>query len=379
MNLIYLDNSSTTKPCKEAAAAAAYALESCWGNPSSLHDLGFLASQAVEKARLSVANALGAEKGEIYFTSCGTEGNNTAILGAAAALKKRGNRIVTTSVEHPSVLQTLKRLEDSGFEVIYLSPNSSGDISEEDIKNAINDKTILVSMMYVNNETGHILPIDKCRRYIQAAGAPALLHTDAVQAFGKLPIKVNALNVDLLTVSGHKIHAPKGIGALYIKKGVHIKPLLTGGGQENDMRSGTESVPLISALGAAVDALPDLKSQLIKQRELYDYTKEILLKSGIAQINSPGDGLPYILNISVPGYRSETLLHFLEERGIYVSSGSACSKGKGSYVLGEYGLSQKAIDSALRISFSRFNTKADADELAAALTAAVKSLRRSYK
>ena len=377
MREIYLDNSSTTKPCENAVKAAEIAMRSNWGNPSSLHSLGFHAEQTVNQARETLANAIGAKKSEIIFTSCGTESNNTAITGTVNLLKKRGNRIVTTSIEHPSVLNTVKHMEDQGFEVIYLHPDKSGVINRDDIYAAINEKTILVSMMYVNNETGYILPINECRRAIRAAGSPALLHCDAVQAFGKLPIKAESLGVDLLSVSGHKIHAPKGIGALYIKSGVHIKPLLLGGGQENGMRSGTESVPLISAFGAAVEELPDINKQLNDMQSLCDYAKNVLIKTGVVIVNSKEGSLPYILNISVPGFRSETLLHFLESKGIFVSSGSACSKGKGSYVLSELGLKQNLVDSALRISFSRYNTKADADELAAALLLATKSLRRS--
>ena len=377
MREIYLDNSSTTKPCENAVKAAEIAMRSNWGNPSSLHSLGFHAEQTVNQARETLAKALGAKKSEIIFTSCGTESNNTAITGAVNLLKKRGNRIVTTSIEHPSVLNTVKHLAEQGFEVIYLHPDKSGVINRDDIYAAINEKTILVSMMYVNNETGYILPINECRRAIRAAGSPALLHCDAVQAFGKLPIKAESLGVDLLSVSGHKIHAPKGIGALYIKSGVHIKPLLLGGGQENGMRSGTESVPLISAFGAAVEELPDINKQLNDMQSLCDYAKNVLIKTGVVTVNSKEGSLPYILNISVPGFRSETLLHFLESKGIFVSSGSACSKGKGSYVLSELGLKQSLVDSALRISFSRYNTKADVDELAAALLLATKSLRRS--
>ena len=377
MREIYLDNSSTTKPCENAVKAAEIAMRSNWGNPSSLHSLGFHAEQTVNQARETLAKALGAKKSEIFFTSCGTESNNTAITGAVNLLKKRGNRIVTTAIEHPSVLNTVKHLAEQGFEVIYLHPDKSGVINRDDIYAAINEKTILVSMMYVNNETGYILPINECRRAIRAAGSPALLHCDAVQAFGKLPIKLESLGVDLLSVSGHKIHAPKGIGALYIKSGVHIKPLLLGGGQENGMRSGTESVPLIAAFGAAVEELPDINKQLNDMQSLCDYAKSVLLDTGVVTINSKDGSLPYILNISVPGFRSETLLHFLESKGIFVSSGSACSKGKGSYVLSEFGLKQSLVDSALRISFSRYNTKADADKLTAALLLATKSLRRS--
>lgn len=379
LNRIYLDNSSTTAPCKEATDAVLYSLTECWGNPSSLHEMGFLAEQEIKKSREATARLIGAEPEEIFFNSCGTEGDNTAIIGAAHALKKRGNRIVTTSIEHPAVLETVKRLAEEGFEIVYLKPDSSGHISDADIYEAVNEKTVLVSMMLVNNEIGSVLPVEVCKKAITAAGSPALLHTDAVQAFGKLPINVKKLGVDMLTLSGHKIHAPKGIGALYIRKGVHIKPFITGGGQESGMRSGTESVPLIAGLGAAIRALPDLNTQLKKQSELLNYTKDVLKQNGIGVINSPDDALPYILNISVEGYKSETLLHFLEADGIYVSSGSACSKGKGSYVLSEMGLPQKRADSSLRISFSRFNTKEDSDKLAESLKKAVNKLRRSDK
>ena len=377
MKEIYLDNSSTTMPCKEAVEAARQAAEVCWGNPSSLHIKGFEAELLVKEARSRVAAVIGAAPDEIYFNSCGTEGDNTALIGAAHALKKRGRRIVTTAVEHPAVLETAKRLEEEGFEVVYINPERDGTISEQAVKSAITPDTILVSVMAVNNETGAVFPISACRRAIDAVGAPALLHTDAVQAYGKLPMAVSRLGVDLLTASAHKIHGIKGCGALYIRKGVHIKPLITGGGQEKGMRSGTESVPLISAFGAAAQALGNIGAALKRQQELFDYTKSLLLNSGFAEINSPENSLPYILNISVPGYRSETLLHFLENDGIYVSSGSACAKGKGSYVLKAAGLSDSRTDSALRISFSRYNTREDADRLAESLRRAVKTIRKA--
>lgn len=379
LSIIYLDNSSTTKPCEEAVKAADNAMTECWGNPSSLHELGFVAEQIVKESRKAVAELIGADADEIFFNSCGTEGDNTAIIGAAHALKKRGNRIVTTSVEHPAVLETVKRLAEEGFEIVYIKPDSSGHISEKDIYDAIDEKTVLVSMMLVNNEVGSVFPVELCKKAIRDKNSPALLHTDAVQAFGKLPINVKKLGVDLLTASGHKIHAPKGIGALYIRKGVHIKPFITGGGQEKGMRSGTESVPLIAAMGAAVKALPNPEKQLKAQKELSDYTKKILSENGFSAFNSPDDALPYIINLSVMGYRSETLLHFLENEGVYVSSGSACSKGKGSYVLLEMGLSKERVDSALRISFSRFTKKSDADALLSALKSAVSKLRKANR
>ena len=378
-NTVYLDNSSTTKPCKEAIEAVNNALVNDWGNPSSLHFLGFNAERHLKKAREVLAGALGCREDEIYFNSCGTEGDNTAIIGAAQARKRRGNRIVTTSVEHPAVLETFKRLADEGFETVYIKPDEDGHISEKQIFDAIDEKTILVSIMLVNNEIGSIFPVSAAARAIKEKNAPALLHTDAVQAFGKLPIDVKNSGVDILTLSGHKIHAVKGIGAMYIKKGVTLKPLLTGGGQEKGFRSGTESVPLISALSAATEALPPLEAQLKKQKELWDYAVKKLTENGLCAVNSPADALPYILNVSVLGFKSETLLHFLEERNIFVSSGSACAKGKGSYVLDEMGLERARIDSALRISFSRFSAKEDIDRLTEALTEATKTLRRAYK
>ena len=375
--IAYLDNSATTVPCDTAIQNINSALRDVWGNPSSLYDLGFKAQLLVDNTRKAVSGLLKCREDEIYFVGSGTEGNNTALLGAAASRKKRGRRIVTTAIEHPSVLETAKRLESDGFEVIYLKPQADGSISVDDLKNAINKDTILVSIMLVNNETGAIQPVKEAAQIIKASGAPALLHCDGVQAFGKMPINLYDLGVHLFTASGHKIHGPKGIGILYIKKGVTIKPLITGGGQEKNMRSGTESVPLIYGLGGAIDELGNISENLKKQKELWQYAKDTLLDSGLVTINSADNVLPYILNISVEGYRSETLLHFLEAQGVYVSSGSACAKGEGSYVLNEMGLSRRRVDSALRISFSRNNTKEDVDALKSALIQATQKLRRS--
>ena len=374
--IIYLDNSSTTAPCETAVKRINEALCERWGNPSSLHILGMEAENAVFDARKKIAKLLSCREDELYFTSGGTESNNTAIFGAAKAGKKRGNRIVTTSVEHPSVLEAMKRLEAEGFEVVYIKPQQNGSVSPADIEAAVDKNTVLVSIMLVNNETGAIQPVDKCREIIKKKSAPALLHCDAVQAFGKMPVNVSALGIDMLSISGHKIHGPKGIGTLYIKKGVAVQPFIVGGGQERGFRSGTESVPLIMGLGGAVEALPDIKSQLDKMSELKAYTTEKLLSTGLITVNSPENGLPYILNVSLNGYRSETLLHFLESKNIFVSSGSASAKGKGSYVLREMGLSADLADSALRISFSRYNTKADADALAQEIKAAAETLVR---
>lgn len=376
-DFVYLDNSATTKPCLKAVQNINHALNDEWANPSSLYNIGFNAQVLVDDARKTAAGFLHCREDEIYFTSGGTEGNNTSILGAAYSRCKRGKRIVTTAIEHPSVLETLKRLENDGFEVIYIKPQKNGAIAADDLKKYINRDTILVSIMLVNNETGAIQPVKEAAQIIKSSGAPALLHCDGVQAFGKMPVNLNSLGVDLFTASGHKIHGPKGVGILYIKKGVTIKPLITGGGQEKNMRSGTESVPLISGFKGAVDDLGDVNKNLENTSKLWQYTKDILLETGLVSINSSDDVLPYILNISVTGYRSETLLHFLESRGVYVSSGSACAKGAGSYVLGEMGLSKNRTDSALRISFSRFNTTADAEKLKDALVAATQKLRRA--
>lgn len=374
---VYLDNSATTKPCESAIKACNDALCNCWGNPSSLHSLGVESEMAVTESREKIASMLGCRCDEVYFTSCGTESNNTALLCGARARKKRGNKIVTTALEHPSVLETLKVLEEDGFEVVKIMPDKNGNISRESIESAIDKNTVLVSIMLVNNETGAIFPVEVAKQAVQKCGSSALVHCDAVQAFGKLPIDVNKLGVDMLSISGHKIHAPKGVGALYIRRGVAIKPFMNGGGQERGMRSGTESVPLICSMAAAAGEIGNVRAGLEKMKALRDFAVKTLESTGIVTVNSPDDGLPYILNISVEGYRSETLLHFLESRGVFVSSGSACAKGVGSYVLSAQGLSRSRIDSALRISFSRYNSEEDIIALRDALVLATEKIRRS--
>lgn len=374
-HIAYLDNSSTTKPSKRAVEYITKALEANWGNPSSLHRIGMEAEIALNEARETVARSLNARADEIIFTGSGTEANNTALLSVLKA-QKRGGRIITTAIEHPSVLETAKRLTDYGFEVITLKPDKNGIVPISALENALTENTLLVSMMLVNNETGAVQPVREAAALTKREAPNALFHCDAVQGYGKLPLNVKQLGVDLLSASGHKIHGPKGIGFLYCKKGVHISPLITGGGQESGMRSGTEALPLIMGLKAAVEELPRPDTQLKAQQELFDYTKDLLLSIG-AVINSAEGCLPYILNVSLMGYRSETLLHFLEGRNVFVSSGSACAKGHGSYVLNEMGLDRKRTDSALRISFSRFNTKEDADMLVSALEDAKKQLRKA--
>lgn len=373
-HIIYLDNSSTTKPCKKAVEYINKALAEYWGNPSSLHRLGFEAETAVTSARQAIAKMISAREDEIVFTGSGTEANNTAIMSVANG---RYKKIITTEIEHPSVLETAKRLETLGFEVVRIGCNSRGVIDLNKLESVLDGNVGLVSIMLVNNEVGTVQPVAEAVKLIRKSAPNSLIHCDAVQAFGKLPINVKMLGVDLLTASAHKIHGPKGIGFLYCKKGAKLNPFLTGGGQERGLRSGTEPVPLISGFLGAIEELPDLKATEERIREINLYARKIFEESGFIEINSPSEACAYILNISVIGYRSETLLHFLENKNIFVSSGSACAKGKASYVLTALGLDRKRGDSALRLSFSRDNTKEDIDLLFAALSEATVKLRRS--
>ncbi len=375
-SIVYLDNSATTKPCQKAVEYINRSLEGNWGNPSSLHTMGINAEEALDSCKETCANILSCRSDEIYFTGSGTEANNLAIVGGITARSKRGKRIVTTAIEHPSVLNTIKQFEEKGFEVVYLKPDTSGSISEESINNAITKDTIFVSIMLVNNETGAINPVAHAREAIKNVDSPALLHCDAVQAFGKIKVNPSALGVDLLTVSGHKIHGPKGIGVLYRKKGVHIVPQVLGGGQQEGLRSGTEPMPLICGLKGAIEELGDINAEYLKIKELMNFAKEKLEEIPCVKINSNEHGIPYILNISVVGFRSEILLHFLDAKGIFVSSGSACSKGELSHTLSAMGLKKNEIDSAIRISFSRYSKSEEVCLLADALKEATKKLKR---
>ena len=377
MKEIYLDNSATTAVCREAAEKALEIMTEKYGNPSSLHSKGLEAQHELENSRKIIADFLGADKSEIFFTSGGTEGNNTAIFGTAQALKRRGNRIVTTAFEHSSVIEAMQKLQKDGFEVVFLEPDSNGKISAEKIINSITKDTILVSIMAVNNEIGSVQPIECVHKAIVKAGSPALFHVDAVQGFGKIPLKPKKLGIDIMTASAHKIHAPKGAGILYIRKGARIIPLHYGGEQENKIRPGTEPLPAICGMAAAVKALPDMKSETEKMRELWSCCREQLLNFENVVINSPDDCLPYIINFSVKGIRSETMLHFLASKNIFVSSGSACAKGKKSHVLSSLGLSAEQADSAIRVSFSRYNTKEDIDALVSAIKIANDTLARA--
>ena len=373
---VYLDNSATTKPCKAAVEAINNCLTENWGNPSSSYHLGIDALETIEDARKTVAASIGAKPDEIYFTGSGTEANNIAVFGAARSLKKSGNKIVSTTIEHPSVLNALEELKKEGFEIVLLSPDKDGVINAQELNNAIDIKTVLVSIMLCNNEIGSIQPVYDASRIIKEKNSPALLHCDAVQAFGKIPTKVSRLGVDLLSASGHKIHASKGIGFLYKSAKVHIPPIFFGGGQEKGIRSGTESVPLIAGLAAAVKSLPNLESQYSVQKQLYEKAKELLIATEKVTVNSPDNALPYILNVSVDGYKSEPMLNALAAKNIFVSKGSACAKGHRSYVLSEIGLNNDRIDSALRISFSRENTLEDVEYLCEAIKEITTKMRR---
>lgn len=374
---IYLDNSATTRICPEACEKMTYIINNVYGNPSSLHSKGLEAEHEIKYARKIIADMLSVDHQEIFFTSGGTEANNLAVFGSARARKKLGNRIVTTAVEHSSVYESCKELEKEGFEVIYLEPDESGRITQQQIDDAVNDKTVLVSVMAVNNETGVLFPVECISRIIRRKKAPALFHCDAVQAFGKILVKPNKLGADLLTVSSHKIHGPKGSGALFIKKGTHIKPIIYGGEQEKKIRPGTEALPLICGFGAAAECVVDIPKRLSEIQKLRDYAVSRLLSIDSVVLNSPDDALPYIINISACGVRSETMLHFLESRGIYISSGSACAKGKKSHVLTAMGLPQNRTDSALRISFSKYSTMEEIDLFAEALAEGLNTLVRS--
>lgn len=366
---VYLDNSATTAPCPEAVKAVNFMMTENFGNPSSLHGAGISAMKEIISARESIAKALSCEKDEILFTSGATEANNLAIFGAAYANRRRGNRIVTTAIEHESVMQSIDRLEEEGFEVIRLMPDEFGFISEKELEEAINDKTILVSMMYINNEVGSILPVEKIKKAVTRKNAPALIHIDCVQAFGKIPVRPKKLGADLASVTAHKIHGPKGSGALYIRKGVNISPRTFGGEQEKRIRPGTEASPLIAGFGAAVNALPDLKKQSEYISGLNTYARERLGEIDGLVFNSADNASPFILNIYIPSFmRSQTVIQELSAKyGIYVSSGSACAKGKRSHVLTAMRLPDERIDKSIRISFCRSNTKEDIDILADAL------------
>ena len=361
---VYLDNAATTPVCPQAAQAALEVMTEGYGNPSSGYAAGRAAQERLKADRETVAAALGCESGEVYFTSCGTEGDNWAVRMGAAAGERRGRHIITTTVEHSAVLEPVKALEAKGWAVTRLKPDKAGHISEEDFAAALRPDTVLVSMMLVNNETGAILPVARCAALAKAHNPQILFHTDAVQAFLKVPFTPAELGVDLLTISGHKIRAPKGIGALYIRRDLKLSPLMVGGGQEGGLRPGTEPTAQIAALAAACAAWD--KSAPERIAEVKNYALETLSALPGLEIVSRGDA-PHICAVALPGYPSEMLVRDLSDRGIYVSSGSACHRGKPSHVFAATGRPKAELLGALRVSFSPESTPEEADALVSAL------------
>lgn len=372
---VYLDNSATTKPCPGARKRLLEAVELLWGNPSSLHQKGLEAQLLLEGARAFIAKCLSCRESELYFTSGGTESNNLAVFGAAKAMRHKGKRIVVSSVEHPSVSRAFDKLESDGFTVVRLPVDRFGVVPVEEIENAVDESTVLVSMMAVNNELGSVEPVEALSRIVKEKHSPALIHVDAVQAFGKLPLNVKKLGIDLMSVSAHKIHGTKGAGALFVKDSVHLAPHIFGGGQEKNVRPGTEPLPAIAAFFGAAEEL-DIKKSLPAVTALRDgFVKKLSALDGVV-INSGENALPYIVNISLPGRPAEAVLNFLSSRGIYVSSGSACAKGHRSPTLTAAGLESERVNSSLRISLSRFTTADELDFCLEGIEEALRAIRK---
>lgn len=367
---IYLDNSATTRPYPQVTDKVVHMLTEKYGNPSSLHRLGVESKLEVQIARQRIADALGAAPEEIYFTSGGTESDNLAITGACVANSSHGNRIVTTVAEHAAVTKTIRNFKRQGWEVDYISA-PGGMLDLEAMKRAIDEQTVLVSVMMVNNETGCIFPINEVKRIICQKRSPALLHCDAIQGFGKLPFTAASTGADLISISAHKMHGVKGAGALYVKNGTKIHPIMFGGGQEKGLRSGTESPPLIAAFGeAARITFANLHNDILQMTGLRDYCIDAIADQlPWAVINSNKQGAPHIVNFSLPGKNNERIVHFLDGKGICISSGAACKSNhtRGPSVLESLGLSRDLADSALRVSFSPMNTTGDIDALIEAL------------
>ena len=371
--MIYLDNSATTKPNAACVQAMTRLLCDTWGNPSSVHELGIAAERELKNARKAVSSSLGAEPERVFFTSGGTEADNWAIFSTCERLKKRGNHIVTTAVEHHAVLHPMKALEAKGFEVTYLQPDEEGFVSADTLKAALRPDTILVSIMMVNNESGAVMPIADMIRLTRRLSPLALFHTDAVQGFLKLPFKARTLGADLISVSGHKIHGPKGVGALYIRPGLPLPPFLHGGGQESNFRSGTENLPGICGFAAAC-ADTDAQQEIARMTDLRDYCRARAQEiPGLVLIGQ--QAAPHIVNLSLPGLRSQGIINCLQTKGIYVSAGSACSKGHRSHVLEAMHLPPAVIDGSVRVSFCGDNTREDVDRLIEALLEAKQTLK----
>ena len=371
---IYLDNAATTRVCPEAADMAYRVMTEVYGNPSSTHARGREARKLLDNARREISLSLGCQPKELVFTSCGSEADNWALLSGAHAASAKGGHVISSLTEHDAVRKSLDELERRGYEVTRLAPDESGAIPVQAVIDALRPDTVLVSLMLVNNETGAVNDIPGVARALKKANSKALLHCDAVQGFLKVPFTVKTLGADMVAISGHKIHAPKGIGALYIRSGLHLRPLIVGGSQEDGRRAGTESMPLICAFGeAARVGRSQMAESTARMAKLRENTVERLRAEnpGLLVI---GGGAPHILCVSLPGYRSEVLMNFLEARGISVSKSSACKKGGRSHVLEAMGLPAPVIDGALRLGLSRFTTAEELDEFCSCLRDARESL-----
>lgn len=377
----YLDNSATTKVSENVTNLMVKVMMEDYGNPSSLHMKGVDAEKYIKESKDIIAKLLKVDAKEIIYTSGGTESNNLAIIGAAMANKRAGNRIITSSIEHPSVLATMKYLEDNGFEVIYLPVDSNGVVDMEALKEAMTKETILVSVMHVNNEIGAIEPVSEISKYIKSINPEVVFHVDAIQSFGKLVVQPKKMGIDLLSVSGHKIHGPKGIGFLYASSKVKLKPIIFGGGQQKGMRSGTENVPGIAGIGlAAKEAYENFEEKISKMIELKDYFIDRVTSIENVTVNSSkgAEGAPHIISVSFLGVRSEVMLHSLEDKEIYISSGSACSSNKPSVsaTLKGIGLKPEQIDSTVRFSLSYDTTKEELDYAVDTVAGMIELLRK---
>ncbi len=381
MREIYLDNSATTRCFPEVAQLISDILLERYGNPSSLHHKGVEAEQELRKAKQILAQILKCNASNLYFTSCGTESDNLAIIGAARANARRGRHLITTKIEHPAVLETMKYLEGEGYEITYLPVDENGLVSPQQAADAVREDTILVSVMHTNNEIGALEPVSEIGAAIKAKNPKVLFHVDAVQGFGKAVIHPKKMNIDLLAASGHKIHAPKGIGLLYVGDNVKINNIIYGGGQQGGMRSGTENVAGIAGMALAAKLLYDhLDEELDKLYAMKEtFIQRVSAMPGMRINGLTGrESAPHVISLSVEGVRAEVLLHALEDKGIFVSSGSACSSNRPhiSATLSAIGTPDKLLDSTIRISTSVMNTQEDMDAAAAALEELVPLLRR---
>ena len=379
---VYLDNSATTRAYPEVGELVYKVMCRDYGNPSSMHRKGVEAEHYVKDAKETIAKSLKVNAKEIFFTSGGTESDNLALIGVARANKRRGNHLITSSIEHPAILNTMRHLEEEeGFRVTYLPVDAAGRIRLDALKEALCEDTILVSVMYVNNEVGTVQPIEEAVQMVKAYDPQIIFHSDAVQGYGKYRIYPKRMGIDLLSASGHKIHGPKGIGFLYIGEKVKITPIVYGGEQQKNIRSGTENVPGIAGLGLASEIIyKDLDMKVALMRELKAYFIEGLKKIDRTVIHGLTDegSAPHIISAGIAGIRSEVLLHTLEEKGIYVSSGSACASNHPaiSGVLKGIGAAQEYLDATLRFSMSEFTTKEEIDYTLETLYNCVPMLRK---